>query len=338
MAFMQSHPAIYKTMQIHGDMSKLQEQDIMGQLASLTAMGYKWDPVLFKLRQMGNRHINADTPWIHGKVDALKHCGFWHQVCFNNFGFIPEGCLKCWKVCLTVKDYATCVRLREYQDTFDGPCKSGMEMRDYTPKHWGGYFYNDSFDEGRDCYERITKDLDKHLGKKNYHAILKRGCTEFEMIKGPSPFWHVSEEEEKLFRKIDSYVVLDNVHAAQSEMVRNNVMLKWVLWAHANGDMSYVPFNGGKKLFPDYVSYHEGDREQIKSDLALALAQVKGGLSTEDAIEFLQVAVGHANEKGLNLNSLGYVFGNWSSAPNPWKASMVENTPDDLKGDHDELT
>jgi hypothetical protein len=151
------------------------------------------------------------------------------------------------------------------------PCKCGIEVRDYTPKHYGAYYYADSLDEGYDMYDVVAHELKENVGDKA-HAILKRGCTEFEFIKGPSPRWHRSPRDEKIEELIDCYLEVATNNNEQTELVKNHVFLKWILWAHSNGDMTYKPWNGGKDLFPDYVSYHDKDRATMKQEVALARA------------------------------------------------------------------
>ena len=158
----------------------------------------------------------------------------------------------------------------------DVPSKCGIEMRDYTPKHYGGYFYTHSLEEGRERYEQVRKGVDEAIdGGKDLSVILKRGCTEYEMIKGPSVYWHNTAEESKMLELIDAFVDLSRSNNRQSEMVKNSVRLKWALWAHSNGDFTYKELNNGKALFPDYVKYHEGDIEDIKKDLESAQEEMK---------------------------------------------------------------
>jgi hypothetical protein len=209
-----------------------------------------------------------------------------------------------------------------------------MELRDYTPKFYGGYFYNNSFDEGRDCYEQVRKMVDEALGK-DVSVILKRGCTEFEMIKGPSNYWHTTRDEEEFVELIDAYVDVGRGGLSPQEpYIKNTIRLRWALWAHMNGDMSYQKYNNNKPLFPDYVKYHEGSREDIKHDLALSRASVKGGVPAEISEEFFKMAKNFGEERGVDLGQLAHTLG--MGETNPLKLfNMRTNTPDALKGEHD---
>jgi hypothetical protein len=334
MNFMTSDPKIYATMNYKGKAAQIQKEDIVGRLARVEAMGFKWDPVTGKLINMGERFISANTPWLHHGKNAGKTCGRDHGVVFNNFGIIPDGCLKCWKVCLGVKDFANTMKLRDYQKSIDHPCKCGMEVRDYTPKHWGGYFYNDTFDQGMDCYEKVKEDLDDHIGPDNYDIILKRGCTEFEFIKGPSPLWHITDQERESLELINTSVVVQTSTLPQSETVAANVLAKWLLWAHANGDMSYKPWNDGESLFPGYVSYHDRPREDVKAELAAAQT-ASYGVPPEKTLEFLGMASTFSNTNGIDLNVLGRAFGHFEPSPNPFTPQEV---PVELTGDDIEIS
>jgi len=335
MNFMKSDPRIYQRMKYAGKSAEWLKEDVMGRLMQIQNMGFKWDPITCKLINMGPRYLKSETPWLHNGPDAFKTCGLDHGVVFNNFGFIPEGCQKCWKVCLGVKDFHNTVKLNEYQQTCGMPSKCGMEVRDYTPKHWGGYFYNDSFDQGMDCYERVKTDLDDHLGSDNYKVILKRGCTEMEFIVGPSPLWHITDKDREIYKLIKDFVVVESSRLPQNELVRANTKMKWMLWAHANGDMSYKEYNGGESLFPSYVSYHERNREEVKSELAATQAAV-GGITPEQSMEFLGLVANYANKTGADLNSLGRTFGYFDSSPNPFKTQIVESVPEEIQGEHEE--
>jgi hypothetical protein len=335
MNFMQSDPRIYNTMKYAGQGQKWKEADVYGRLSQVQALGFKWEPITGKLKNMGDRYIKSETPWIHNGPDAFKMCGKDHGVVFNGFGFIPEGCMRCWKVCLGVKDFHNTRKLNDYQQTCGMSCKCGMELRDYTPKHWGGYFYNNSFDEGMDCYEKVKKDLDDHLGEENYQVILKRGCTEMEFIVGPSPLWHITDQQRDIYQMIDNFVVVESSRLPQNDIVKNNVNMKWMLWAHANGDMSYKEYNGGESLFPAYVSYEDRNREEVKSELAAAQALAKG-IPPAQSMEFLGLVAEYANKNMLDVNTLGQTFGYFGTNPNPFTAQMIEEIPAEVKGEHEE--
>ena len=224
----------------------------------------------------------------------------------------------------------------------DVPAKCGIEMRDYTPKFYGGYFYNNSLDEGRERYEQVRKAIDENMtGGKDVSVILKRGCTEFEMLKGPSHAWHNTGGEEYMLEIIDAFVHNPRGGGEQSKMVKDHVKLKWFLWAHMNGDMSYKELNGGKSLFPDYVKYHEGDIDLIKRDMTISHAAAKAGIKPEDSDDFLKVAEDFAENR--EIKSVGFLAHSLG-AQNFSRTNLIRATPlhqvvpEETKGEEDGLT
>jgi hypothetical protein len=271
-------------MNIKGEMRRWMEMDVFKKLSGLAGNGWAWDSGTMTLSQPGPKTMAIDTPWSHATVSHDKNCNFDHHIAFDKFGIIPPKCLKCWKVCMGLPNFATLMEMENLQNQMPWPCKCGIELRDYTTKHYGAYFYNNTLEEGRDKYHTIKDIVEKHLpnGKEIAKGIiLKRGCTEFEMIKGPSPYWHMDEKEEEMYELLCSHVIMPRNNAKQPELMKNYVHQTWALWAHANGDLSYKPWNNNEMLFPDYVRYHEGDLEEIKKELALAQESVQAKPDTE---------------------------------------------------------
>jgi len=274
MGFQQSDPKMYAQQKIRGKIREWMEQDVFRKLSVLNGAGWMWDAATLTLKKGNGKALyNPNTPWSYHTDLYAKNCSFDHHVLFNNFGIISPSCLKCWKVVATPETFTDLMEMEEIQKQAPWPCKCGIELRDYTPKHYGAYFYNGSLEEGRDKYEAVKDVILKNMtnGKRIAETlILKRGCTEFEFIKGPSPYWCMTPKEERLHEMIESYVDYDKNNHKQSELGRLFVYQNWALWAHSNGDMTYKDWNDGHSLFPGYVKYHEGDIETIKEDLETA--------------------------------------------------------------------
>jgi len=266
-------PKIYATQQIHGKNREWMEQDVFKRLQGVAAKGFKWDSNGLVLRQMGEMSMNPNTPWCHAKGHHELRCSVDHHIIWEGFGIITPRCQNCWKVCLGLPDFKSLMRMKEIQEDWDIAAKCGAEVRDYTPKTYGAYFYNIGIDEGRDKYEQVVKVVKENFENGEEIAkgvILKRGCTEYEMIKGPSPYWCNTDKELEILEMIEAYTAFRKSNLSQYPMIKRYVMQNWILWAHSHGDFSYLPWNGGKKLFPDYVTYHEGDILNIKNDLRMA--------------------------------------------------------------------
>lgn len=340
MGFLQSPSAIYDTIKWKGYSGELEHSDFVTLLMPVQQLGFQWDAGKTLLRQPKafDGMIN-ETPWIHARHGHSKRCGFDHNICFNLYRIIPPRCLNCWKVCCGFKTFKQLVACKELQESMNVPSKCGIEVRDYTPKHYGAYWYNDSLDQGYECYERVRKLLDEHVGTEEdgVHCILKRGCTEFEMIKGPSPGWHMTRDEEAMLNLLEGMVEVQSSNNRQRDFVKNHVWFKWMLWAHANGDFSYLPWNDGERLFPDYVTYHDKDPVKMKQELAVTRAYVQNQVPGEKSKAVLKDLFESAKKHNVNPNAI-FNMGHDLYTPTNFQATVLENTPEPVRGDHDELT
>lgn len=343
MGFLQSDPRIYGVMQTETGSwyDKMRSKNYVSLFAPLMQRGFVCDPMDGRWRQPAPVSLNNQTPWCHQENAPKLHCGLDHTIIFNMFGIIPPRCLKCWKVCVTPHSFHELIQLEKLLADLDRPSKCGIEVRDYTPKHYGGYFYCDGFDHGRETYEVVRKALDENIELTDpevpVDAILKRGCTEYEMIKGPSPYWNCSGRELDMVKLTEAFVDTTNGHTGQTKLQKVDVRCRWMLWAHANGDWSYLPYNGGKKLFPEYVTYHEGDIDAIKHDLCLTGMEGTTGMPPEITEEFLEKVSGFTEKHDIqNAGALTYALGNYGE--NGIELGILRTLPKEAVGEHDELT
>jgi len=346
MSFMQSNTKLYSTMIQRGWAAAMQKQDYYNLFMPLTGMGYAWDSDTTRMKAMGQGFMSAETPWVHVKGTPFKNCGLDHHITFMNYNIIHPRCLSCWKTVVTPNSFKQLMELHAIQEGLQTsgttiPCKCGIELRDYTPKHYGGYFYDNSLEEGRMKYEMVRKAVDDNMSDADkVSVILKRGCTEFEMLKGPSHMWHNTKNEEQMLELIDSFIDYRRGNSGQSEIVQRHVKLKWMLWAHMQGDMTYKEWNGGEPLFPGYVQYHDKDLEDLQHDLALAHATAKLEGGEEKLDGFMQLAQKYADDIGItDTGILAHALGAQQTPPMSLPhIKLREETPDELKGDLDELT
>lgn len=341
MGFLQSEGYIYNSMQVGGLVQKWGSEDWVSIFAHLESQGWAWDPQTCKLKQLAAiPALQTQTPWCHAKNSPHKQCGLDHNIIFKNWRIVTPRCMHCWKVCVTLESFEDALKCEQLQKRMDYPAKTGMEMRDYTPKFWGAYWYTDSLDEGRDRHKEVKAALKEHVSDfAAEHCILKRACTEFEMAKGPSPYWHVKDEEYKFLEQIEAFIDFHDTNAEQQDMIKRHVHLKWVLWAHMNNDMTYVKYNDGKKLFPGYVTYHEGNIDDIKHDMAVALAEAKYKVKPETSEKFLALADQLAEEAGIEkTGQLAASLGGEYSPLDLARTVKLEAIPEEFKGEHDEQT
>jgi len=253
--------------------------------------------------------VALDTPWHHVKHLQTKRCGIDHQIKFVHFGFVPPRCLECWKVVVKPFTLKQLFSLLEVQKSLNRASKCGIELRHYTARHYGGYFYNNSIDEGRECYAAVKEAVDEHVGK-DVPVILKRGCTEYEMILGPSVGWHMTKRhhhlEERLESIIDTYA--PNAKGQTDEAIAQ-VHTHWMEWAWRNMDPTVDEYLGGVSLYPDTMTYHEGDINEVKLDLMRGHAAAKYGVEP-GVIDAMHVAMrGFDQTKQIGFDKIGDVFG-----------------------------
>jgi hypothetical protein len=334
--FMASAGNIYGAMQQDGLLKSLFDDSIAQKLEPLRQKGWKWDQASERLvpgMTTAQKYLSFDTPWCHAKGTPLKHCTLDHMIIFNTWGIIPKRCQHCWKVVVAPDTVEQLFQLEQLELQMDVPCKCGIELRDYTPRHYGGYFYNNSIEEGRDKYELVRTLVDKEIKDgKDISVILKRGCTEFELLRGPSPFWHTTQEDDDFCETVDAYVEIPRQNTGQCNMVKNTVRIKWLYWAFANGDKSYKVLNGGKDLYAPPVLYHKGDIDGIKADLASARANALGGVDSDTAYKFLENSQKLADEYKVDLNQLKLALGD------EVEGSPVKNVPYEMIGEQDQTT
>ena len=191
-----------------------------------------------------------DVPWAYVHHSPWRICSLWHSVYFPYFKIIPSKCQQCWKVVARPQTVVELFELYEYQLGYQGGgCKCGIEERQTVDGNYGGYFYNDSMEQGAACLEKVQKDL-PHIP-----FILKRACTEFEQEWGDSTQWEVSQDQKDLEALLDSVFVQDEMKMAQTPHMRAYVIRKWIHKAVMVGDKTYLRLTGGVPLVPKLIKY-----------------------------------------------------------------------------------
>lgn len=244
---------------------KVRDGEVITELRNLLASG------AYRLRDSDGKieittpAMSWDTPWHHISHDAFMDCQTWHRIMFDLFSatmpdggqFVPSACQQCWKVVVRPKTLIGLFALLELQKSLMRPSKCGIEVRSYVHGLYGGYFYNHSLEEGLMCHELVRGIVDRtdHLGS-DTPVILKRACTEFEKLCGPSDKWVVSEKQIYIETLVKRCVVKDDVIRDQPDHAIAYVHRKWIEWAYANGDPTYSFFTNGEPLHKPYVTYH----------------------------------------------------------------------------------
>lgn len=221
------------------------------------------------------RSVAHETPWVHVKHAMDLDCETWHHIMFDvvfkQLGkkWIPSKCQQCWKVVVRPTTLVGLHALEAIQRRMDVPSKCGIEIRDSVHGLYGGYFYTHSLEEGLNRYKQVRAevDADSMLGP-DIKVILKRACTEYEMLCGPSNEWTVSPEQMQVEEEINNYVVRDLMAQQQPRHIQDHVRRKWIEFAYSCADPTYVAFTGGEPIYPHYVTYHQlldGKPEEVQA-------------------------------------------------------------------------
>ena len=270
-----------RTRNIAGNYADWHKLDVIERLEPLLmGAGYliKRDTGRIGRQSIGFAH---KTPWLHIKQANKKRCGLDSHVIFNYYGFIPKRCQECWKIVVAPRTLKELFALKAIEENLNLPAKCGIEVRDHTPRLYGGYFYTCSLEEGRDVYQVVRKAIDEGISP-DVSVILKRGCTEMEMEVGPSPFWVVTEKNRELEEIIEERVEDYSISfGSPPDYMEAHIKKYWVNWAYSHGDETYLEYTDGQPLYPETVKYHEGNLDEIKTDLAAARMNLLHGADPE---------------------------------------------------------
>jgi len=222
----------------------------------------------YKLRDADGKiyaetHLAWDTPWHHVYHAGNLDCHIWHKITFDfvfkaaKVQLAPMHCHNCYKVVCRPPTLKSLFALLDLQKRMGRPSKCGIEIRDTVFGLYGGYFYNWGLEAGLECYEAVRAEVDKdpELGK-DVPVILKRACTEFELLCGPSDKWEITDKQVELESLIHNTFVRDIKHRTQPDHAIASVHRKWIEWAYQNGDATYLEYTNGQPLYPPVVTYH----------------------------------------------------------------------------------
>lgn len=290
-----------------GDYSKFDKYDIIERVKDLMGSGWGIDLGTAKIK-LSYPSMAWNTPWWHNKTSINKECGLW-TIMFNHWGFIPRGCQECWKVVVRPRTLKELFALQEVEKKLDRPSKCGIEVRSYTAGHYGGYFYNNSLDEGRECYKTVREAVSDAISQ-DVKVILKRACTEMELGIGPSVFWKLTKENLELEDYISTRMDIgkSSLTQGQPDYVLNHLYKRWILWAHSHADWTYLEYTNGLPLYAPPVMYHEGDLETIKKDF-MAARMTQAGIPQEKVCDIRDKLLNTAIECGLTPCQAGTALG-----------------------------
>jgi len=207
----------------------------------------------------------TDTPWVHVKQDPHRNCMLYHTIIFQCFDFIPEPCLECWKVVVRPRTVLELFKLYNLQVGLDEYSKCGIEReRPFVNALYGGYFYNDSYEQGMERKAQVRKAVDEQISPE-VGVILKRYCSEFELKFGCSKDYERPEDADHWEALVNKHCQgLDFGESRQPEILVFHVMHDWLMFAYKNQDPTAKLFNDGNPFYTKPYEYTKEDKEWLK--------------------------------------------------------------------------
>jgi hypothetical protein len=189
------------------------------------------------------------SPWLTVRPGLQeRNCAKWHQIYFKYYGFIPSGCIKCWKIMAhpqTVEQVFEVIKAQE-KTKIAVEAKVGADIRKFN-NLWSAVWYAPwgcSIDVAKEVRKEARAQV-YNLGLKPY---LKRGCTEMEHFS--MQHWNChSNRWQELYEKFNwgelegeldelfEPVPYDNVQ--QPDRSKELVAQQFIDWAHEHGDKTY---------------------------------------------------------------------------------------------------
>ena len=219
---------------------------------------------------------SPETPW--SAFNISFNCKKWWGIFFrlvSNRTMVHSHCQECYKVVVRPRTIEELDQLEQFQAATDFECKCGIELREYTPHLYGGYFYCRGLEAGRERYRDIKEWVescwdarhiwadDTSLYPEPMDIILKLGCSEFERAVGPSNLYQVTEKQKHLEDELDKILDFDpfyNPQDPESAKARTHEM--WIDFAFAAGDKTYLKFMPDRKpIGRQFITYHESEEE-----------------------------------------------------------------------------
>jgi len=270
------------------------KMNIYGELGAINILEPIKNKYKIKFDEAGNPKVYlevslaVDTPWISTFKHIDRKCNLW-QTYFNNYGIIPSGCLKCYKVVMTLDKITDLFKVFTYQRESEIGCKCGIERRRYVGKvgKYGAYWYvplGGGIEKGREIYNQIRSDFP------DFPLILKRGCTEFEMMYSPSSKWDEIAKERDFAQTeemLDTLFVVDpasiKAETNTPKLLEMDVVRRWIEYAFEHGDESYLALTGGQKFKIDLETYHEeGNNADSRSTKATGIGNSGLGRTSDE--------------------------------------------------------
>ena len=172
---------------------------------------------------------------MEGSIEAGVDCSLltiMHNQAFSRQA-VHSYCMECYKVVVCPSSLKQVHKIAEWQSGLGVACKVGAEVRNYTQRVWGAYFYCRGLEEGRERYKQVREWVDENLGE-DVRVFLKRACTEFEQHMGDSDKWEKIPHQDELEAEAIEVIPPRLPENIQAEVVKHHVWDVWEQWDKDN--------------------------------------------------------------------------------------------------------
>ncbi len=186
---------------------------------------------------------------------CFKLMGFLFRAAYGR-GAVPHGCRTCFKVQMRPRNLRELHASYEIAQSLPYAFKSGVGLgARYQSGPYGTLFYLESLDHARQAHADIAGKLAQAApAMRDMPLVIKRGCTEYEIFCGPSDKFAFAEDLPEI-----EVALLARLRPVARELRASAppqaVFMRWIQAAYQIGDETYMDFTGGKRLYPQTVTY-----------------------------------------------------------------------------------
>jgi hypothetical protein len=193
--------------------------------------------------------------WMHVTHGPSLDCGFLMYFMFRHAyaeAAVPQGCSACYKVKVAPRTLRELVAAWEIAKRIECRSKWGTDLSNpYSQNIYAGYFYAKGIDGARAIFKiaRQAFGEDRKLGP-DMPMTIKRGCSEYEAVLGPSESYAFKPEMAELETLLRRRFV-----ERKASREPSLVAAHWIETAFRIGDDTYLDFTGGKRLRAKTMTY-----------------------------------------------------------------------------------
>ena len=196
-----------------------------------------------------------EVNWMYVSNGPPLGCGFLMYFMFHHAyaeSAVPDGCSACYKVKVVPRTLRELVAAWEIGKRVQCRSKWGTDLNNpYSQNVYAGYFYTNGLDAARTLFKVVREAFneDPKLGP-DIPMTIKRGCSEYEAMVGPSDRYEFTPEMAQLEAHLKS-----RFRERKADYHASMVAAHWIETAFRMGDDTYLDFTGGKRLRKKTTTY-----------------------------------------------------------------------------------